>query len=72
MRLRCRDGIVRNFAVSRCDGERLPNGKIQQGNYEARCLECGELFGVHDLHILKPMFRKHTCKINHSVEAKNE
>jgi formylmethanofuran dehydrogenase subunit E len=61
MKLRCVDNIVRRFSVARLDGERLPNGLHQNGTEEARCEECGELFGVHDLEVLKPLFRAHTC-----------
>ena len=61
MKLRCDDGKVRRFKSSRCDGEWRHNVRVQHSE-EAECLECGELFGVHDLHILKPMFRVHVCK----------
>ena len=47
LKLKCKDGVVRNFQVSRyC---------------ECECLECGHLFGVHDTKFAKPMFREHVC-----------
>lgn len=63
MKLRCIDKKVRRFSVARLDGERLPNGTRQNGTEEACCIECGKLFGVHDLEVLKPMFKEHTCGV---------
>lgn len=62
MKLKCDDGIVREFAVAHCDGDRLPDGTRADGDSEAFCLHCGLMFGVHDTHILKPEFRKHKCR----------
>jgi len=61
MKLRGSDGVVRNFSVSRCDGD-LINGVRQEGFKEAQCTECGMGFGVHDTRVLKPRFKAHSCK----------
>jgi len=53
MKLKCIDGIVREFILSSDNGR----------DREAYCVHCGYKFGVHDTAILKPEFRKHTCKI---------
>ena len=58
MRLKCDDGIVREFRIPHCDGERGIAGE-----WEAMCLECSECFGYHDTRILKPIFKAHTCKV---------
>lgn len=34
-----------------------------QSSQEGECIECGEEFGVHDLEILKPLFKAHACKV---------
>lgn len=60
MRLRCDDGLVRRFSTAHTDGEFTRSGRVNE-SHEAECLECGEQFGVHDLHILKPIFLKHVC-----------
>ena len=62
MKLRCNDGIVRNFSIARCDGDYLSDGTRQDGDLEAFCLECGYGFGWHDTYLLKSHFRKHTCR----------
>ena len=62
MKIKCNDGKVRRFEVAACDGEVLPDGSRMRGYREARCLECGMEFGVHDTKILKPLFKKHVCK----------
>jgi len=55
MKLRCADGKVRKFRVSKFDP--------YSGNWlHARCLECFYDFDVHDLKILKPKFKNHTCQ----------
>lgn len=53
MRLKCNDGIVREF---------LPAEYALSGSSEGTCWECGEEFGVHDTKILKPIFKAHSCK----------
>jgi hypothetical protein len=55
MKLKCNDGMVRDFQISRFDPD------IYKW-YDSQCLECGEEFGVHDTKILKEMFKKHVCK----------
>lgn len=57
MKIRCNDGKVRHFQISKID----PDG-IRFFNEEAKCLECGEEFGMHDTRVLKPMFKEHVCK----------
>lgn len=56
MKLKCNDGIVRRFEISKSDGFSLT---LQ----EAYCVECLEPFGVHDTHILKPLFKEHSCNV---------
>jgi len=61
MKLKCSDGVVRSFSIA--------SYNELFGDYtEARCNLCGELFGVHDTHILKPRFKQHRCS-NKSVEG---
>ena len=55
MKLKCNDGVVRNFRISEYN-------KFWEVNTDAFCLECGYNFGVHDTKILKPMFKKHVCR----------
>lgn len=55
MKLKCVDGVVRNF--------RIPVIGLRGFYLDAKCLECQEMFGVHDPDILKPEFKKHTCNI---------
>jgi len=61
MKIRCNDGVTRQFRIAKTDGDRLPDGTRSQGSIEAACEECDAPFGVHDTKILKPMFRKHRC-----------
>ena len=56
MRLRCIDGKVRRFKVAALHATGF--------FVEARCLECGYEFGVHDTKRLKPRFRQHICNNN--------
>jgi len=73
MKLKCNDGKVRRFRVAIGDGQYLSNGQRADGYHEAACLECGELFGCHDTHILKPEFKNHTtCKIKVVIKTKKE
>jgi hypothetical protein len=53
MKLRCNDTIVRRFAPSRYTAA--------TGYEEARCLECGQRFGVHDTRIIRPLLMEHSC-----------
>jgi len=62
MKLKCNDGIIRSFSVARADGDRMPDGSRFDGFAEAKCEECGQLFGCHDTSILKPVFKKHACE----------
>lgn len=55
MKLKCEDGTVRRFEISR------PN-PISGYMTHGYCAECLEMFGVHDTHTLKPLFKKHSCK----------
>lgn len=54
MKIKGNDGITRNFGICSKD-------LITDRYSEAYCFECGEKFGVHDTHILIPMFREHSC-----------
>jgi len=62
MKLKCDDGKVRRFQVTKCDGDYLSDGTRQNGDIESACLECGEEFGFHDTKILKPWFKSHVCE----------
>ena len=64
MKLKCDDGITRNFHVCLLDGDYDPygNGERCLGDTEAYCMECGAGFGYHDTKILKPEFRRHVCR----------
>ena len=55
MRLKCDDGVVREFSPCAKEWTRGDIG-------ESSCNECGLGFGFHDTHILKPLWRKHICK----------
>ena len=60
MKLKCNDGIVRDFEPTR-------DLTSENGGWplysESRCKSCGEYFGVHDTKVLKPEWKKHACKI---------
>jgi hypothetical protein len=58
MKLRCNDGVVRRFEISR-----MAPDYVWRQWLEAQCLDCGHLFGVHDTKILKPRFKEHSCVI---------
>ena len=61
LKLKCHDGVTRRFYV--CEFIKWANSYT-----EAKCADCGELFGVHDTKILKPIFKKHQCNsVNSSV-----
>lgn len=55
MRIKCEDGIVREFTVSR---ECPVTGDFN----DSICCECGEYFGTHDTYLLKPEWKKHVCE----------
>jgi len=57
MKIKCIDGKVRNFRVAHYDGD-----SNISGTWEAKCEDCGKLFGVHDTKILKPKFINHICE----------
>lgn len=52
MKIKCNDGIVRDF--------QLPWVSLGKEN-EAFCKECGKEFGIHDTDILKSLFKEHSC-----------
>jgi hypothetical protein len=54
MRLKCNDGKVRNFGVAGYN-------ETETHFWEAKCHDCGELFGSHDTYIVKPQFKEHVC-----------
>jgi hypothetical protein len=60
MKLRCNDGVVRVFDIGGYFDFRVSS--------EGMCTHCGKLFGVHDLRILKPFFREHTCSYKGSAK----
>lgn len=62
MKVKCDDGVTRDFAVARTDGEALSGGRHAEGSSEARCMECGEEFGVRSTYVLRPKFKAHSCK----------
>lgn len=71
MKIKCDDGLTRNFEPAHCDGDYVPPKKRAlyggmkrfQAFSDAMCLECGEEFGCHSTNVLKPTFRKHDCEI---------
>ena len=56
MKLKGKDGIVREFQVSLYTADRIID-------IEGKCCKCGKLFGFHDTKILKTMWKNHVCKI---------
>ena len=65
MRIRCDDGIVREFSRAICDGDRLPDGtraNLPVKGIDSECTKCGYVFGVHSSQYLKPRFKQHVCK----------
>ena len=52
MKIKCNDGIIREFSVS---------DNIYPYS-ESCCNECGYPFGVHSTKISKPRWREHICK----------
>ena len=62
MKLKCKDGVVRNFLVARSDGDYLPDGSRHEGFAEAQCEGCGAMFGSHDTRLMKPIFKAHVCR----------
>jgi hypothetical protein len=62
MKLRCVDGKIRRFMVAKNDGDKAEDGQTRiAGSREARCLECGESFGIYETKMLRPRFKEHTC-----------
>ena len=55
MRLKCKDGVVRNFSIA-------TRGHYTREWNDAMCLQCGHSFDIHDTKILKPMFISHICE----------
>lgn len=66
MKIRCNDGLVREFSRAYCDGDRLPDGSRLNIPYgrgqESECMSCGKLFGVRSSKSLKPAFKAHHCE----------
>ncbi len=55
MKLKCDDGIVRDFQI--------PIELDDKTDFcSPFCKHCKKQFGVHDTYILKPLFRKHICE----------
>lgn len=63
MKLKCVDGKVRRFSVTKQVDFYFTSGGMGMNYTEAACEECGKLFGVHDLRVLKPVFKQHTCPL---------
>lgn len=63
MKLKCDDGIVREFE--------LPYASLNK-EQESFCCECGEYFGIHDTKTLKPIFKNHTCDKYANIDFKND
>lgn len=61
MKIKCADGKVRQFCPAILAGAVLANKMRATRSVEACCEECGVEFGVHDLEVLRPMFRQHEC-----------
>ncbi len=61
MKLKCNDGITRNFTLSHyCV---IANWCVIANLQDARCDECGEIFGEYlAREEMKSEFRKHVCK----------
>ena len=57
MKIKCNDGIVREFSVSVEYAS-----KTRQS--ESRCQTCGIYFGAHDVKILKPQWKAHICDLS--------
>jgi hypothetical protein len=54
MKLKCNDGIVRSFTISKIGG--WCNAYLP-----VYCDGCGKNFGVHSTKIIKPILRAHIC-----------
>jgi hypothetical protein len=62
MKLRGADGKIRRFMVAKNDGDKVEDGQTRiECSREARCLECGESFGIYEAESLRPRFRERTC-----------
>jgi len=70
MKLKCRDGKVRRFQVCRPAIFVDAYGNLYTCSWddEAKCLECGECFGRHDLAIIKSDFLAHVCAAQQGVQ----
>lgn len=68
MKLKCVDGIVREFIIARSDGAYMPDGTRHEGYSPAFCKCCEYDFGVHDTKVIKHKFVQHVCI--QEVEAK--
>jgi hypothetical protein len=55
MKLKCIDGVVRDFYVGKYLDE-------WDSYTETQCLNCGEPFGSSDLKVIKERLKKHNCK----------
>lgn len=65
MKLKCNDGLVRNFIPAK-------EWSNKNGYFTAYCNECGYEFGIHDTKYLKPQFKNHVCKISDVDKWKSE
>ena len=59
MKIKCDDGKVRDFRLANADSLR----PFDYEGHEAMCKQCGKHFGCSDTRLLKPKFKKHSCKL---------
>lgn len=61
MRIKCNDGIVRDFKPARED--------ITWGMCESQCNQCGQSLGCNDTKIAKKVWKNHICKVRETEIA---
>ena len=61
MKIKCDDGIVREFRTSSYLKDDLSKGVYKGDLRDSVCLNCNYNFGIHDTKILKPLWKKHNC-----------
>jgi len=62
VKLKCEDGVIRDFQIAHGDGDFLPDGSRHNGYSDAFCRLCGYEFRCADTKFLKPKFKKHICE----------
>lgn len=63
MKIKCDDGIIREFRVC----APLPYGFL--GCNDSICLNCKHNFDVHDTRVLKPRWKAHKCPVDKLVQT---